>query len=88
MVSLSIYQDNRIRKLVSRTASERSDYSDIKKKADFFDERTGIVMTENDDDNYYHRYDCQRFKGYDGKYLIYNTTAAKNKGYTPCPRCH
>ena len=52
-------------------------------KLDFFDEY--IVLVENDNTNWYHKYECYRFKQRD--FWAYNIDQAENLGYEPCPNC-
>jgi len=43
-----------------------------------------VITSEHD--NYYHRYRCSRLDSVDS-FWIYNSEAAKGKGYTKCPTC-
>lgn len=52
-------------------------------KLDFFDEY--IVLVEDDNTNWYHKYECYRFKQRD--FWAYNIDQAENLGYEPCPNC-
>lgn len=53
-------------------------------KLDFMDEY--VVFIEDDGTDWYHKYDCNRFKG--NSFWALNTNAAIVDGYTPCPHCH
>lgn len=54
-----------------------------REKIDFLDEY--IVMIEDDNTNWYHKYECYRFRG--KRYWAYNIEAAEAQGYEPCPEC-
>lgn len=52
-------------------------------KIEFYDEY--VVFVSNDGTVLYHKYGCSDF---DRSYFwAYNTEAAKNRGYNPCPKC-
>lgn len=44
-----------------------------------------VVFIENDGTNKYHKFECIKFKR--KSFWVYNTEAAKGKGYTPCSLC-
>ncbi len=48
----------------------------------FYDEHAACV---DENSSYYHKYDCM-YLG-DSSFWIYNTEAAKGRGYKPCPVC-
>jgi L-lactate permease len=54
-----------------------------KEQLDFLDEH--VVMVEDDNTGWYHKYECHRFKGND--FWVYNAEAAESLGYEPCPFC-
>ncbi len=54
------------------------------KKVTFMDRF--VVFVENDGSNYYHTYNCSRFKKED--FWVFNPSYAKNQGYSECPNCH
>ena len=45
-----------------------------------------VVFVEDDGTNYYHKYECYRFKG--DYFWAFNIEAARDKGYKACPYCH
>lgn len=75
-LSLNLYQLG----LNNQRNEERIENSD---KLDFFDEY--IALVEDDSTNWYHKYDCHRFKGED--FWAFNIDQAKDLGYEPCPFC-
>lgn len=44
-----------------------------------------VVYVENDGSNYYHTFECSKFKRQ--SFWVYNRKLAENKGYTACPIC-
>ena len=75
--------------IIPETNSDQSFYEwieeqDRQKKIDFFD--TYIVLVEDDGTNWYHKYECDKFKG--DNFWAFNLDAAKGEGYTACPYCH
>lgn len=54
-------------------------------KSTFFDTYAGI--TPDDGTKLYHTYQCTHFD-HSLSFAIYNVTAAKSAGYSPCPYCH
>lgn len=75
-VALNLYQLG----LNNQRDEERIENRD---KLDFFDEY--IALVEDDSTNWYHKYDCFRFKGED--FWAFNIDQAKDLGYEPCPFC-
>lgn len=75
-VALNLYQLG----LNNQRDEERIENRD---KLDFFDEY--IVLVEDDSTNWYHKYDCFRFKGED--FWAFNIDQAEDLGYEPCPFC-
>lgn len=61
----------------------------IRPIATFFEDRAVIVT--NNSGKKYHKYTCYEFQGniwpHSKSYWIYNTEAARNDGYKPCPIC-
>lgn len=51
-------------------------------KLDFFDD---LVFVENDNTDWYHKYDCYRFKQRD--FWAFNIDQSDDLGYEPCPNC-
>lgn len=75
-LSLNLYQLG----LNNQRDKERIENRD---KLDFFDEY--IALVEDDSTNWYHKYDCFKFKGED--FLAFNIDQAEELGYEPCPFC-
>lgn len=75
-LSLNLYQLG----LNNQRDEERIENRD---KLDFFDEY--IALVEDDSTNWYHKYDCFKFKGED--FLAFNIDQAEDLGYEPCPVC-
>ena len=50
----------------------------------FFDDYVALI--EDDGTEWYHKYECRRFKGED--FWAYNIAQAENLGYEPCPYCY
>lgn len=50
----------------------------------FMDEN--VVFVEDDGSPWYHRYSCDEFG--DSAFWAFNTEAAVDYGYRPCPDCH
>lgn len=69
-----------------RTAEE--ELSQASDKAQFLDDYVAIIDYENDD-GYYHTYDCSIWD-WDGEWYItvYTWNGAESLGYEPCPECH
>lgn len=64
---------------------ELNDYKNkYQDKLDFMDEY--VVFIEDDGTDWYHKYDCSRFKG--NYFWALNVDAAIVDGYTPCRYCH
>lgn len=53
-------------------------------KLNFMDECVAII--EDDGTDWYHKYECERFKG--NGFWVYTDIGAKERGYSPCPYCH
>ena len=51
-------------------------------KLGFFDD---LVFVENDNTDWYHKYDCYRFKQRD--FWAFNIDQSDDLGYEPCPNC-
>lgn len=62
--------------------SLQSDYNEIEDVYDFFYDYGACV---NSGSRYYHHPDCIRFDS--SSFWIYNTDAAEDDGYRPCPYC-
>lgn len=75
-LSLNLYQLG----LNNQSNKERIENSE---KLEFIDEY--IVFIEDDNTEWYHKYECYRFSGED--FWAYNIDQAKNLGYEPCPVC-
>ena len=45
-----------------------------------------IALVEDDGTNLYHQYNCSQFKA--DSFWAYNISAAKSKGFEPCPECY
>lgn len=75
-VALNLYQLG----LNNQRDEERIENRD---KLNFLDEY--VVFIEDDSTNWYHKYECYRFKGRD--FWAYNIDQAENLGYEPCPNC-
>ena len=58
-------------------------YLAYKKKADFLDNY--IVFIQDDNTNYFHTYDCNKFTS--STFWAYNRALAKSHGYHACPSC-
>ena len=76
--------DQKLTESTKHTESLRSQLSALREKSDFVDAH--IAFVENDRTNYYHRYDCTYFKKQ--SYWVFGITAARTRGYSPCPYCH
>ncbi len=64
----------------------KEDYDSLKYEYDFYYDNAAIVDRTNDvDDGYYHKRDCEKCK-FD-RFRIYNINAAEVEGYDPCPEC-
>lgn len=74
--ALNLYQLG----LNNQSNKERIENSE---KLEFIDEY--IVFIEDDNTEWYHKYECYRFSGED--FWAYNIDQAKNLGYEPCPVC-
>lgn len=66
--------------LSEKLTSLQADYKKIQPEYAFYHEHAVIVY--NDDTKLYHQYGCSK-----GNYWIYNLELAKDKDYTPCPKC-
>ena len=44
-----------------------------------------VVFVEDDGTEWYHKFECSRFKGAG---WVFNTEMAQSLGYTACPVCH
>lgn len=64
--------------------SLQSQVWDNEELVDFVDNY--VVFVEDDGTNYYHKYECYRFKG--DYFWAFNIEAARDKGYKACPYCH
>ncbi len=60
-----------------------ADIAKYEELAQFVDDY--IVFIEDDGTDFYHKYDCYRFKG--ERFWVLNTEAAIMRDYTPCPSC-
>ena len=78
------YWKNKADKLEDNVSDLRSDLLENKELVTFIDEF--VVFVEDDGTDYYHKYECYKFKG--NYFWAYNIDAAKEHGYTACPSCH
>ena len=78
------YWKNKADKLEDNVSDLRSDLLENKELVTFIDEF--VVFVEDDGTDYYHKYECYKFKG--NYFWAYNVDAAKEQGYTACPSCH
>ena len=65
-------------------------FDELKEKFDAQSEKMDwidayVVYVENDGTDYYHSFECPRFKRQ--SFWVYNKKLAESKGYTPCPDC-
>lgn len=57
-------------------------WTSVQDKLEFFDDY--VVFVEDDDTDYYHKYDCSNFAG--ESFWAFNLAAAEDD-YYPCPQC-
>lgn len=79
-----------------RYYSANSDRNELKElnsamnqQVDFMNQYIAIIDS-NSDDNLYHTYACDVWDNWSDEWsiLAYNTHAADDRGYEPCPECH
>lgn len=78
------YWKNKANKLEDNVSDLRNDLLENKELVTFIDDF--VVFVEDDGTDYYHKYECNKFKG--DYFWAYNVDAAKEQGYTACPNCH
>ena len=69
---------------VERNYEIWTQYYSCKEKTDFFDKH--IVLIADNDQIYYHKYDCPRYDP-DEHFKAFNENYASYLGYKPCSRC-
>ena len=76
--------ETQVKNKQSTIDSLQSQVWDNEELVDFVDDY--VVFVEDDGTNYYHKYECYRFKG--DYFWAFNLNAARDKGYKACPYCH